>query len=167
MTDLSVLEQLHSSATDIVVRTKCIRALMEFNGLTFRNSLLIEETLFHLTRHRAPYVSQAKRVMFNLASNKSLHKIDPTALSYISDADMAQGTIVECVQKQERLRHDKFLNMIKEKSSASVDESESVIHCRKCGSADLSFVQVQTRSADEPMTCMFGCNSCGLKWRMG
>ena len=69
-------------------------------------------------------------------------------------------------EQQERQRHEGFVAMLKEKSSAAVDQGESVIHCRRCGSADLHFVQLQTRSADEPMTSLFCCNQCSLKWRM-
>ena len=85
----------------------------------------------------------------------------------MSDEQMAKGTIVERVQQQEKERHDAYLNMLKERENASSHtQAESVIHCRRCSSGNLNFVQVQTRSADEPMTCFLTCNDCGHRWRM-
>lgn len=37
--------------------------------------------------------------------------------------------------------------------------------CRKCRSGDTEYVQMQTRSADEPMTNFHWCNGCGNRWR--
>ncbi|KAK8883293.1 transcription elongation factor TFIIS [Tritrichomonas musculus] len=37
--------------------------------------------------------------------------------------------------------------------------------CIKCKSNNISFYQLQTRSADEPMTTFFTCGDCGYNWR--
>jgi DNA-directed RNA polymerase subunit M/transcription elongation factor TFIIS len=37
--------------------------------------------------------------------------------------------------------------------------------CNKCKSKKTSFYQLQTRSADEPMTCFIQCLSCGKRWK--
>ncbi|KNC77665.1 transcription elongation factor S-II [Sphaeroforma arctica JP610] len=37
--------------------------------------------------------------------------------------------------------------------------------CGKCKKNDTSFFQMQTRSADEPMTTFVTCNVCGNKWK--
>jgi DNA-directed RNA polymerase III subunit RPC11 len=41
------------------------------------------------------------------------------------------------------------------------------ILCPKCGHSRAFFVQMQTRSADEPMTTFYRCcdHSCGHNWR--
>ena len=38
--------------------------------------------------------------------------------------------------------------------------------CRKCGSRSCSYYEVQTRSADEPMTQFISCLDCGNRWKM-
>lgn len=37
--------------------------------------------------------------------------------------------------------------------------------CRKCKSKQCTYYQLQTRSADEPMTIFVTCISCGSRWR--
>lgn len=37
--------------------------------------------------------------------------------------------------------------------------------CRKCRSKECSYYQLQTRSADEPMTTYVTCISCGCRWK--
>ena len=40
-----------------------------------------------------------------------------------------------------------------------------VFKCRKCGSRSCSYYEIQTRSADEPMTQFINCLNCGNRWR--
>lgn len=37
--------------------------------------------------------------------------------------------------------------------------------CRVCKSQKITFYQLQTRSADEPMTTFYTCQDCGKKWK--
>lgn len=47
------------------------------------------------------------------------------------------------------------------KLEASTDE----FTCRKCRSKRCSYYQLQTRSADEPMTTFVSCLDCGNRWK--
>ena len=58
-------------------------------------------------------------------------------------------------EKQERNKH-KYENTFK---------IDSEFKCRKCKSNNCSHYQLQTRSADEPMTTFVNCLECGHKWR--
>jgi Transcription factor S-II (TFIIS) len=42
-----------------------------------------------------------------------------------------------------------------------------VVACPKCDHQKAYFVQLQTRSADEPMTIFYCCVSCSFKWKEG
>lgn len=42
---------------------------------------------------------------------------------------------------------------------------DGMLVCRKCKSKKTTFVQMQTRSADEPMTVFATCLSCQNKWK--
>lgn len=41
---------------------------------------------------------------------------------------------------------------------------EGVLQCKKCKSRKVVSYQVQTRSADEPMTTVAKCYRCGIGW---
>lgn len=45
------------------------------------------------------------------------------------------------------------------------DDYEGQFKCRKCGSKKTDYYQMQTRSADEPMTTYVTCKSCGNRWK--
>lgn len=41
------------------------------------------------------------------------------------------------------------------------------LECIRCKGHNTIFIDVQTRSGDEPMTTIVTCNDCGRKWRIG
>ncbi|KAL5493612.1 hypothetical protein EMCRGX_G014816 [Ephydatia muelleri] len=45
----------------------------------------------------------------------------------------------------------------------NVDETNET--CPKCRNLKAYFMQMQTRSADEPMTIFFKCTNCGHRWK--
>lgn len=53
--------------------------------------------------------------------------------------------------------------MIKEEKSAEPLDSDAV--CPKCRHQGAYYLLKQTRSADEPETKFYTCESCGYRWR--
>lgn len=45
------------------------------------------------------------------------------------------------------------------------DEYEGIFKCKKCGSKKTTYYQLQTRSADEPMTTYVTCKDCENHWK--
>ena len=45
-------------------------------------------------------------------------------------------------------------------------EHEGLIQCNTCKSKRVMHYEMQTRSADEPMTVFCACTNCGRRWRM-
>ena len=43
--------------------------------------------------------------------------------------------------------------------------SDGIFVCNKCKSKKTTYYQMQTRSADEPMTTFVTCANCNLKWK--
>lgn len=39
--------------------------------------------------------------------------------------------------------------------------------CPKCSNKKAYFMQIQIRSADEPMTTFYKCTNCGYQWKEG
>lgn len=47
----------------------------------------------------------------------------------------------------------------------SKDEGTDMFKCKRCGKARTRYWEMQTRSADEPMTIFIRCLNCGKEWR--
>lgn len=59
----------------------------------------------------------------------------------------------------------KTKELLIEAAKAKEEDYDGMFKCRKCGSKKTSYYQMQTRSADEPMTTYVTCSGCGLKWK--
>ena len=55
---------------------------------------------------------------------------------------------------------------LEREASKTIDENYvGMFKCGKCKSTKTTYYQLQTRSADEPMTTYVTCNSCGSRWK--
>jgi DNA-directed RNA polymerase subunit M/transcription elongation factor TFIIS len=59
----------------------------------------------------------------------------------------------------------KARELAREQAKAREADYEGLFVCRKCKSKKTTYYQMQTRSADEPMTTYVTCTGCGLKWK--
>jgi len=62
--------------------------------------------------------------------------------------------LLEIKSKQDKLKYEL-------KPEAMTD----MFKCRKCGSRSTSYYELQTRSADEPMTQFITCLECSTRWK--
>jgi len=60
------------------------------------------------------------------------------------------------LEEEERTRME-YSRMLSEK------RSDGLLRCSKCKSSKTDFIEVQTRSADEPMTIFITCRDCGSR----
>jgi DNA-directed RNA polymerase subunit M/transcription elongation factor TFIIS len=61
-----------------------------------------------------------------------------------------------------KLRQDAMLAEVAKKEE---ENYEGILKCGKCKSLKTTYYQLQTRSADEPMTTYATCKACGHKWK--
>ena len=76
-------------------------------------------------------------------------------------ASVTEDTSIEHVARiieEKKIRDE---NKYTPKLEASTDN----FTCRKCKSKKCSYYQLQTRSADEPMTTFVTCLDCGSRWK--
>jgi len=52
-----------------------------------------------------------------------------------------------------------------DKAKAKEEDYQGMFKCGKCKCNKVTYYQMQTRSADEPMTTYFTCLGCGAKWK--
>ncbi|KAF7991922.1 hypothetical protein HCN44_010723 [Aphidius gifuensis] len=94
-----------------------------------------------------------------LRTNFLVGAIPPTRLAVMTAEEMASDEI-----KQLR---DKFQKeAINDAQLATVQGTKTdLLKCGKCRQRNCTYNQVQTRSADEPMTTFVLCNHCGNRWK--
>jgi len=78
-------------------------------------------------------------------------------ISELSVYDIYPENWAELLDK--KIKRDKLKYEMKPK--AMTDQYK----CRKCSSRSCSYYEVQTRSADEPMTQFITCLDCGNRWK--
>jgi len=91
-----------------------------------------------------------------LASIKS-GEIDPEKVGSLSVYDVFPDNWKELLNIKSK--RDKIKYELKPEAMTNL------FKCRKCGSRETSYYEVQTRSADEPMTQFITCLSCSNRWR--
>ena len=109
------------------------------------------------------YVDKMRSVITNLEKNAELRErilskaIKSHELAFMTHQQM-NPTKWEKMLDDKKIRDE---NRYAPKIEASTDN----FTCRKCKSKKCSYYQLQTRSADEPMTTFVTCISCGSRWK--
>jgi len=85
--------------------------------------------------------------------------ISPSRIAKMDSNEMASADM-------KKLRDKITKEMIQEHQMALTGgTSTDLIKCPKCKKTNTTYNQVQTRSADEPMTTFCFCNECGKRWK--
>lgn len=62
---------------------------------------------------------------------------------------------------------DKLLQREQKILEGNKSRATDQFKCRRCQKRECVYYELQTRSADEPMTCFISCLNCGKEWRQG
>jgi len=94
----------------------------------------------------------------NLIKRLFNREITEFELCYFQPKDMfpeAWNRRFQEIQESEPKRHEQM------------EDAEGFFRCGKCKTYKTSYYQLQTRSADEPMTVFHTCHNCGARWKSG
>lgn len=108
------------------------------------------------------YLDKLRSVYYNLKNPQLITRIMSKSIKAHELAFMTHQEIIP--EKWATLLSDKKIreeNIYAPKLEASTDG----FTCRKCKSKECSYYQLQTRSADEPMTTFVTCIKCGTRWK--
>jgi len=120
----------------------------------------------HMFKQR--YINKVSSISFNLKSTES-KLIERIVSGEVKSKDIAKLSPVElwpngAWQKTEVKLKEK--QMLIDKVNALSDEDYiGLYQCSKCKSMKTTYYQLQTRSADEPMTTFVTCVNCGKRWK--
>eukprot|EP00736_Rhodelphis_marinus_P010172 Rmarinus@m.13110 len=131
-------------------------------------SIAVEESIWKKFSRSKEWKNKLRSVLFNLKDAKNpdfrarlmCQDIDPFTV-----ADLTPEQMASCQKKEDYKKIREFktaeAQMYNQPSSASTDQFK----CFKCGKRECTYFQMQTRSADEPMTSFITCTNCGNRWR--
>ena len=106
------------------------------------------------------YVDKIRSIYFNLPEITRLlkeKKVKSHDVGAMTHQDMAPARWQKLIEEKKIRDENKYAP----KLEASTDN----FTCRKCKSKKCSYYQLQTRSADEPMTTFVTCLDCGSRWK--
>tara|TARA_Y100000741_G_scaffold365120_1_gene359285 strand:+ start:219 stop:722 length:504 start_codon:yes stop_codon:yes gene_type:complete len=108
------------------------------------------------------YIEKLKMVLNNLKNKSLLDKVINKEFKAHMFAFMTHEELRPDIWKELiELKKIKDENKFSPKLEASTDD----FTCSKCKSKKCTHYQLQTRSADEPMTTFVTCINCGNRWR--
>ena len=108
------------------------------------------------------YIDRLRTVYSNLQNPTILNQIQDNIITAQSFASMSHHEMLP--SKWEGLIQKKIIRD-KTKYDTQIEAATDTFTCRKCKSKKCTYYQMQTRSADEPMTTFVSCIDCGSRWK--
>jgi transcription elongation factor S-II len=107
----------------------------------------------YLDRLRTIYLNLNNNIIEQINSGiMKVHKI-----AFMTHQEMAPERWSKLIETKIKRDKNKF--------ETNVEAATDTFTCRKCKSKKCTYYQMQTRSADEPMTTFVTCIECGNRWK--
>jgi len=113
------------------------------------------------------YINASRSLAFNLRDKKNPDlrlNVLTGAVSAKRFANMTTAEMASDAMKQQREAFNKE-GILEHQMSVNEGTPTDMFRCGKCGKSNCTYTQLQTRSADEPMTTFVFCRSCGNRWK--
>lgn len=114
------------------------------------------------------YLSKIRSIYANLKETSYIKNMDFKKRILSSDIDhrnIANLTAYDIYPENWKLLFDLKAEKDKMKMELKPEAMTDNYKCRKCGSRKCSYYELQTRSADEPMTQFINCLNCNNRWK--
>lgn len=113
------------------------------------------------------YKNKVRSLALNL-KNKSNPGLRESVVSGELAVEKLCKMSVDAMASEEAQARDRKLAeeaIFKARGAESAQAETDMFKCGKCGGRKCTYFQMQTRSADEPMTTFVTCVSCGNHWK--
>jgi len=169
------------------IRTKCFRALSFLESdFSKEDTRSLETGIFEATFQTAQkqYIARNwnvpafcelyRQIVRSVISN--LHPQSPVGnprlLSRIKEGELTLYevpflTSYEMFPEKWFALKDKLLQREQKILEGNKSRATDQFKCRRCQKRECTYYELQTRSADEPMTIFITCLNCGKEWRQG
>ena len=108
------------------------------------------------------YLDRLRSVYTNLSNQELVENINNGTIKSYSIGSMTHQEMKPA--KWDELIQAK-IKRDKNKYEVRLEAATDTFKCRKCHSNKCTYYQMQTRSADEPMTTFVQCIECGNRWK--
>ena len=131
----------------------------------------IEQTLFEKFKNENAYTNRALEIISNVKDDKNYDFRDKIIKGEYKPEDLAIMDAFEMVNKNKKKEIQQNIENNINSVRSDWDEkhapvTEGVYKCSKCGGKKTRQHEMQTRSADEPMTIFIHCVNCGNSWKI-
>lgn len=114
------------------------------------------------------YINKARSLYTNLVSDSYVK--NKRLFERMKKKEFTPGQLVNMSIQETFPEHWKQLIDDKDRKNKVLYETKKEamtdqFKCRKCGSRETCYYEMQTRSADEPMTIFITCLNCGNRWK--
>ncbi|KAM3183414.1 hypothetical protein ACTXT7_010395 [Hymenolepis weldensis] len=128
----------------------------------------IESAIFNIFKDNgSKYKQRIRTRVMNLNDEKNPDLRLNVFMGHVKPERLANMTSEEMASRDMKLLREKFIKeTIDDHQMALTSGTQSgLLTCGKCKQKNCTYNQVQTRSADEPMTTFVYCNNCGNRWK--
>jgi transcription elongation factor S-II len=108
------------------------------------------------------YIDHLRSIFLNLKNDD--------ILSQIKDGTIKSHTVAFMTHQE--MNPERWTTMIEQKSKrdkskfeVNMEAATDLFTCKKCKGKQCTYYQLQTRSADEPMTTFVSCILCSARWK--
>ncbi|KAF9974068.1 RNA polymerase II elongation factor [Actinomortierella ambigua] len=172
-------DDMRIKSTGDMTRDKCIEML--YSGLgtqsfadserLMEKSVKIESVIFKdLAKGGAPspeYKAKIRSLFLNLRDKNNPNLREAIVSGELTVEKFCKLTTKEMASEDAKAR-DRAIhenNLFKAKGAGETEAETDMFRCGKCKSRKCTYFQMQTRSADEPMTTFVTCRNCGNRWK--
>ncbi|RKP03674.1 hypothetical protein CXG81DRAFT_9181 [Caulochytrium protostelioides] len=128
---------------------------------------LIHEEFLDAQGGEAKYKAKIRSLYSNLKDKENPELRYRISQGYLSVTALAKMSALDMASRERRRDMEKAKSeAMKDAQTAQSSQSETdMFKCGKCKQRKTKYYQMQTRSADEPMTTFVTCVNCGNRWK--